>query len=142
MLDPSPHLGDSGIAPLLTFGELALGGTPSLTLGSIGIDAAIRLLRLAGVGPVSVNVHASVSSIEHGVELLTVVDASGIGLEFSNQSVAPVRIYREPVAKVTLAMPSRPGGIGSLLPTFRGSPVCGRRPLINQCPLLSADMLL
>ena len=27
MFDPSPHLGDSVITPLLTFGELALGGT-------------------------------------------------------------------------------------------------------------------
>ena len=35
MLDPSPHLGDRVITPLLTFGELALGGTPALNLGSI-----------------------------------------------------------------------------------------------------------
>jgi hypothetical protein len=43
MLDPSQHLGDPLMAPLLTFGELALGVTPSVNLGSISTSLQIRL---------------------------------------------------------------------------------------------------
>ena len=142
MLDPSPHLGDSLITPLLTFGELALGGTPSLNLGSISISLQIGLPRLAGIAPVSVNVRTGVGLIEHSFKMLTFVNSSGIGFDFADQLVAPVRIHRELVAKVTLAMLFRPSGIRILLPAFCGLPVCGDSPLINQCPLIAADMLL
>ena len=34
MLDPSPHLGDSVITPLLTFGELSLGSSRPLNISN------------------------------------------------------------------------------------------------------------
>jgi len=43
MFDSSPHLGDSVITPLLTFGELSLGGPSSLKLWPITIDPQILL---------------------------------------------------------------------------------------------------
>jgi len=132
MFDSSSHLGDSEITPLLTVGELALGGPFSLNLRAVAIDPQIRLPRLTGVAPVGVNVRIGVGSIEHSFKMLTVVNAGGIGLDFPNQLVAPVRIYRELVAKVTLAMLFRPSGIRILLPAFRGLPVCGRSPLSNE----------
>ena len=139
MFDSCPHLGDSVITPLLTVGELALGGTSALNLRAVAIDPQIRLPRLTGVAPVGVNVRTGVGSIEHSFKMLTVVNAGGIGLDFPNQLVAPVRIYRELVAKVTLAMLFGPGGIGILLPAFGRLPVCRRGLLIDQRTLLAGD---
>jgi len=99
MLEPSPHLGKSVITPLLTFGELALGGTPSLNLGSIAINPQIRLPRLAGITAVSVNVRTGVGLIERGLKMLTIVNSSGIGFNFADQLVTPIRIHREGTSK-------------------------------------------
>jgi len=130
------------IAPLLAFGELTLGCPSSLNLRPVTIDRQIRLPRLTGVAPVSVYVRAGVGSIEHNVEMLTVVNAGGIGLDFPNQLVASVRIHRELVAKVTLAILFGPSGVRILLPTFRGFPVRWGGLLIDQYALLAGDMLL
>jgi len=105
MFDPSPHLGDSVITPLLTFGELALGATPALNLGSIATSLQIRLPRLAGITTVSVNVRTGVGLIEHDLKMLTIVNSSGIGFNFADQLVTPIRIHRELVAKGHLEKP-------------------------------------
>ena len=141
MHDPSPHLGDSVIKPLLTFGGLALGGRSSLNLLPIVIASQIRLRRLTEVAPVSVNVRTCVTSIEQSVEMLTVVNVGGIGLDFPNQFVAPVRIHRKLLAKVILIIFFRPGGTRILLPVFRSFPFRWAGLRIEQYALL-ADALL
>ena len=141
MANPSAHLGDPVIEPVLVFGELALGGYSSLNPWQT-IGRQIRLPRLTGVAPVSVSARTRVSSIEHSVEMLTVVNARGIDLDFPNQVVAPVRIHRELVAKVTLAMPLSPSGVSILLPTFRGSRIRWGGLPINKYTLFAVDMLL
>jgi len=80
--------------------------------------------------------------IEHGFKMLTVMNSGGIGFDFADQLVTPIRIHRELVAKVTLARLFRPNGIRILLPAFGRHPVCGHSPLINQRPFLTANMLL
>jgi hypothetical protein len=142
MLDPSPHRGDSVITPLLTFREPTLGGTPSLNLVSIATRLQIRFPRLAMITTAKVNVRTGVGSIEHGLKMLTIVNSSGIGFDFSDQLVAPIRSHRELVGKVTLAKLFRPSGIRIHLPAFCGHPFCGASPLINRCPLIATDMLL
>lgn len=49
------YLGDSVVTPLLTFKELALGGTPSLNLGWIFTSVQLRPPRLAGIAQVGAN---------------------------------------------------------------------------------------
>jgi hypothetical protein len=43
MLDPSPHLDDPLMAPMLTFGQLARGVTPSLNLRSISTSFSVPI---------------------------------------------------------------------------------------------------
>jgi len=142
MLDPSPQLGDSVITPLLTFRELAPRGTHSLNLALIFTSLKMRPPRLAGIALIGVTVRTGVGFIEHSFEMLNVMNSGGTSFDFADQRATPVCIHRELVAKVTLAMLFRPSGIHILLPAFCELLVCGHSPLINQCPIIAADMLL
>jgi len=142
MSDPSSYLEASLLTPLLSFGKLALGCSYLPNLRPRVMAPQIRHPRPTGIGPISASIRTCVESIEPSIGVPTVLKAGGIGHRSPKLLVAPDRIYREPVAQVSLSLLVGPSGVLILLPMFRRVHVRWGGLLIEQYMLFGGDTLL
>ncbi len=142
VLDTGAHLGNAAVAPLLALGQRFVGVTFALNPIPESIPRKLSFPRFRRIATVGVDVPARVAGIEDVVEMLAVVRAGGVGLEFADQFVFVVDVHRQLVAEVGFAVLLGPAGILVLLAPLGRFPLGRRRALVEQCLLAPAVVLL
>ena len=142
VLHSGTRLGDAVVAPLLKLGKGLVAVPLPLDLITIAVILEPALPVCAGVASVRIDIAARVAPVDERIEVLAVMDAGRISLEFADDLVLLVHVDRELVAEVVLAVLLRPGGIRILLAPFGWLPVSRHRAFPDQLVLLTAVTLL